>query len=288
MSERHARSAAEMTPPSGMKDRAKRLVLRGILDRLRPLAYKRSAEGVRCLTFHYLFPDERSHARRLFAALKREGDFITTAELIAVLDGSAPARGRLFHLSIDDGFENIATEAHPLLKEAGIPYALMVCPTFVGADETGLEAFRANARYAKPLKLADWDTLAALARDGVEIGAHTLSHREVSTLTGPDLEAEVAGCRTAIEARLGLPCTSFAWPFGRTASMSEEAVDLARANGYRAIFSSVRGPLEPGRGVPRYLPRDHFEPGWPIDTVLYYATREERPFTPPPLHSVRV
>ena len=72
LSQRHARSAAEMTPPSGLKDRAKRLVLRGILDRLRPLAYTRAAGGVRCLTFHYLFPDERSHARRLFAALKRE------------------------------------------------------------------------------------------------------------------------------------------------------------------------------------------------------------------------
>lgn len=272
-----------MTPPSGLKDRAKRLVLRGLLDRLRPLAYTKAATGIRCLTFHYLFPEERDHARRLFAALKREGDFITTADLLSVLDGSMPVRGRLFHLSIDDGFENIATEAHPLLKDAGIPYALMVCPTFVGADEAGLEAFRVNARYARPLPIAGWDRLAALAQEGVEIGAHTLSHREVSTLADSDLEPELTGCRAAIETRLGRPCTSFAWPFGRANSMSEQALRHAHAAGYRAIFSSIRGPLEPGRGVPRYLPRDHFEPGWPIDTVLYYATRQERPFTAGPL-----
>jgi peptidoglycan/xylan/chitin deacetylase (PgdA/CDA1 family) len=272
-----------MTPAQGARDRLKRLVLRGVLDRLRPLAYRRASNSVRCLTFHYLFPDEREHATRLFAALKREGDFITTQELLATLDGPARVRGRLFHLSIDDGFENIASDAHPILKAADIPYALMVCPAFVGTDGPGLEQFRGNARYARPLPLADWTTLARLAADGVEIGAHTLSHREVSQLSRADLEQEIVACRSRIETQLGTPCTSFAWPFGRSTAMSEAALELARQAGYRALFSSVRGSLKPGHGVPRYLPRHHFEPGWPIDTVLYYATRAEPAFVPPPL-----
>ncbi|BAT60464.1 polysaccharide deacetylase [Variibacter gotjawalensis] len=276
-----------MTPPRDMKDRAKRVVLRGVLDRLRPLAYTKITSGIRCLTFHYQFPDEQENASRLFAALKREGDFITTAELLALLDGTATRQGRLFHLSIDDGFENIATEAHPMLKSAGIPYSLMVCPTYVGAGEIGNEAFRKNAQYAAPLPLAGWDALAALAGDGVEIGAHTLSHREVSTLTTDELAQEVSQCRAEIEAKLGMPCTSFAWPFGRISAMTEEAVALAQNSGYRAIFSSVRGLLQPGQGVPRYLPRDHFEPGWPVDTVVYYATREAPLFEPPALPTTR-
>lgn len=282
-----AASAGEMTPPAGALDRLKRLALRGVLDRVRPLAYARAAHGLRCLTFHYLFPHERAHAARLFAVLKREGDFVTTAELLALLDGPARARGRLFHLSIDDGFANIASEAHPLLKAAGIPYALMVCPTHVGADAAGLEAFRRNARYARPLPLAGWDALAELAADGVEIGAHTLTHREVSALDPAELEAEIGGSGRAVEARLGRPCTSFAWPFGRLSAMSREGLEAARGAGYRAVFSSVRGTLRPGRGVPDYLPRHHFEPGWPIEAVLYYATRREAPFVPPPLAAGR-
>lgn len=287
MALRYAESAAEMTPPHGVKERAKRLLLRGLLDRLRPLSYTKAKHGIRCLTFHYQFPAERDHATRLFAALKQEGDFVTTNELIELLESGASARGRFFHLSVDDGFENIVSEAHPVLKDAGIPYALMVCPKFVGADEVGAEAFRTNARYAFPLPLAGWEALAAIARDGVEIGAHTLSHREVSTLTGPDLEHEVGACKAAIEEKLGGVCTSFAWPFGRTSAMSEQAVDVARSAGYRAIFSSVRGLLQAGQGLPRYLPRDHFEPGWPIETVLYYATRDDGLFAPPPLPSIR-
>lgn len=282
MTAAYARSGDEMTPPATLKERAKRIVLRKVVDRVRPLAYRRSEGGIRCLTFHYLFEHERERARRLFSALKREGDFVTTEEMLAALDG-APVSGRLFHLSVDDGFENIAAVAHPILRDLGIPYSLMVCPAFVGAGDEGLDAFRHNARYARPLRLADWDELARLAADGVEIGAHTLTHRELSRLSGDELAEEIAAPKEVIEARLGRPCTSFAWPFGRRSAMSEEALRLTEAAGYRAIFSSVRGTLEPGGGAPRYLPRHHFEPSWPLDTVLYYATRAEPPFAPEPL-----
>jgi peptidoglycan/xylan/chitin deacetylase (PgdA/CDA1 family) len=278
----YARSGDEMTPPATLKERAKRAVLRKIVDRVRPFAYRRSVGGVRCLTFHYLFEHERERAHRLFSALKREGDFVTTDELLAALDGT-PARGRLFHLSADDGFENVATVAHAVLKGLGIPYNLMVCPAFVGAGPETLDAFRRNARYAKALPLANWDQLKRLAAEGVEIGAHTLTHRELSGLSGDELADEITAPKRVIEERLGKPCTSFAWPFGRRSAMSEEALRLAGAAGYRAVFSSVRGTLAPGGGVPCYLPRHHFEPSWPLDTVLYYATRAEPVFAPEPL-----
>ena len=117
----HARSGDEMTPPATLKERAKRIVLRKVVDRVRPLAYRRSEGGIRCLTFHYLFGHERERAHRLFSALKREGDFVTTDEMLAALDGATARGGRLFHLSVDDGFENIAAVAHPVLKGLGIP-----------------------------------------------------------------------------------------------------------------------------------------------------------------------
>jgi hypothetical protein len=45
-----ARSGEEMTPPATLADRAKRTVLRKVVDRLRPLAYRRGTGGIRCLT----------------------------------------------------------------------------------------------------------------------------------------------------------------------------------------------------------------------------------------------
>lgn len=282
----YARSGHQMTSPTTFVGAAKHILLRGILDRVRPIAYRRSERGIRCLTFHYMFEHEREHAYRLFAALRQEGDFVSTQELLSVLQ-APPRTGRILHLSIDDGFENAATVAHPVLKSLNIPYSLMVCPAFVGGDASAFEQFRQNARYRRLLPLADWDTLARLASEGVEIGAHTLTHREISTLSGQDLSAEIVESKRIIENRLGKPCISFAWPFGRVSSMSQAALGIAAAAGYRAIFSSIRGTLRGGNGVPQYLPRHHFEPSWPIDTVVYYATRAEGPFAPAPLSQMQ-
>lgn len=265
----------QMTRPRGVIEYAKRLALRRGLDTIRPLAYSRDVAGIRCLTFHYLFEHEMDHAYGLFRALKAEGDFITTAELARLLDSGERARERLFHLSIDDGFHNIAINAHPILRDLGIPYTFFVCPDLVDGGPEADERFRVNAGYRCRLPLASWQTLRTLADDGVEIGSHTATHRNVASLATDELDDEIARSRTAIESRLGRPCRSFAWPFGRLDAITPAALARAKDAGYDLVFSSVRGSLAAGQGVPAYVPRHHFEPSWPERVVLYYATRQE-------------
>jgi hypothetical protein len=65
--------------------------------------------------------------------------------------------------------------------------------------------------------------------------------------------------------------------------MTARALARAREAGHTAIFSSIRGSLQPNRGVPAYLPRHHFEPSWPEAAVVYYATKQEKCFTVDPL-----
>lgn len=276
---REAADGREMTRPGTVLAYAKHLALRGGVDRIRPIAYARARAGIRCLTFHYLFEHEMDHAHAMFRSLKAEGDFITTAELLELLRSGSRAGERLFHLSVDDGFENIAANAHPILRELEIPYTLFVCPRMIDGGPEAEERFRVNAGYRRRLSLASWDTLRVLADDGVEIGSHTATHRNVAGLAESDLDAELVGSKAEIEARIGRPCTSFAWPFGRLDAMTPTAVARALDAGYQAIFSSVRGSLRSGDGVPAYLPRHHFEPSWPERTVLYYATRQEKCFT---------
>jgi peptidoglycan/xylan/chitin deacetylase (PgdA/CDA1 family) len=164
-----------------------------------------------------------------------------------------------------------------------IPYTVFVCPDLVDDGREGAERLRVNACYRRSLPLADWETLRILAEDGVEIGSHTGTHRNIASLeTEVDLDREIVRSRSTIEARLGRPCTSFAWPFGRLDAMTSRALAKARDAGYKAIFSSVRGSLEPSQGVPAYLPRHHFEPSWPEAAVVYYATRQEKCFTVDP------
>jgi peptidoglycan/xylan/chitin deacetylase (PgdA/CDA1 family) len=282
----HAVNGNQMTRPDSLFAYARQLALRSGFDRIRPLAYARAEAGIRCLTFHYLFDHEMDHAYDLFRALKSQGDFITTAELLALLDRPARIGDRLFHLSIDDGFENIATNAHPLLRDLAIPYTMFVCPELIDGGPAAEEQFRINAGYRRRLALATWRTLKVLAADGIEIGCHTATHRSVASLAEQELDRELVRSKAMIESRIGKPCISFAWPFGRLDTMTAPALLRAREAGYQAVFSSVRGSLVSGRGVPPYISRHHFEPSWPRCAVLYYATRKERCFTIDPRFTV--
>ncbi len=277
-----ARTADDMTPPGTIKEVAKRALLRTFRERIAPVAYLKSEGGLKPLTFHYMFDQDRENGEAIFRALKREGDFISTAQMLEVLRSGQPIRERLFHVSVDDGFANVLHNAWPIMKSLNIPFSFMVCPDFVGADIEGLRAFSANAEYARILPMATWDELRQASREGVEIGAHTLSHRRMSALGEADLRREIFESKARIEAEIGRPCTSFAWPFGRRDAISARGIALSHEAGFETVFSSIRGTVSAGDGVPVYLPRHHFEPGWALRTVLYYATRKEAPFFIPP------
>lgn len=268
-------SANEMTPAKGFLQRSKRILLRGIHDRLRPLWYRRAIGGIKCLTFHYMFDCDLPIAYETFSTLKSNGHFIGTEELLDLIRKRRPLNTILFHVSIDDGFENIVTNAHPVLNSMGIPFTFFVCPSLISDRQSGARILQSNAKYARHLPLASWDQLRRLNAAGIEIGSHTQTHRNLVDLDGAELCAELLNSKAEIERQLGTECRSFAWPFGRAATISHQAIEVAKAAGYSAIFSSIRGTILPEQGWQDYLPRHHFEPGWPTATVSYYATRED-------------
>ncbi len=79
-----------------------------------------------------------------------------------------------------------------------------------------LAALRMRLGVSRPAacELATWDAAAALVRSGMEVGAHTLTHPHLTTLT-PDAQArEIGGSVELIERRLGVRPTGLAYPGG--------------------------------------------------------------------------
>jgi peptidoglycan/xylan/chitin deacetylase (PgdA/CDA1 family) len=83
-----------------------------------------------------------------------------------------------------------------------------------------------------------WDELAALARAGHEIGSHSLSHAILLRECVPDLNAEAAGSKRALEERLGNPVTSFCYPSGLYDDATLAAVASA---GYENATTTLPG-----------------------------------------------
>lgn len=100
-----------------------------------------------------------------------------------------------------------------------------------------------------------WPMLETL-RDtpGVEIGAHTVSHRRISTLAPADAMAELAGSRTRLQEKLGIDVRHFAFPYGQSADCGPRDFDLARRAGFASAATTVKAIARPGAD-PYSLPR---------------------------------
>jgi peptidoglycan/xylan/chitin deacetylase (PgdA/CDA1 family) len=104
----------------------------------------------------------------------------------------------------------------------------------------------------------DWDMLAALRHDScVEIGAHTMGHRRISTLEPAAAMAEIGGSRRRLEERLGIAIRHFAFPYGRAADCGPRDFALVREAGFASAATTRKGLVRCGRGFDPYaLPRN--------------------------------
>lgn len=100
--------------------------------------------------------------------------------------------------------------------------------------------------------------LRALADAGHEIGGHTVHHTVLTTLTPDDARAQVQQGRQQLEALLGRPVRSFAYPNGRPQRDYDAShARMLRELGFDAAVSTSAGVAMPGADLfqlPRYTP----------------------------------
>ena len=89
---------------------------------------------------------------------------------------------------------------------------------------------------------------------GVEIGAHTISHRRIATLDPADAMRELAGSRTRLQEKLGIDIRHFAFPYGQSADCGPRDFGLARQAGFASAATTVKAIARPGAD-PFALPR---------------------------------
>jgi peptidoglycan/xylan/chitin deacetylase (PgdA/CDA1 family) len=111
------------------------------------------------------------------------------------------------------------------------------------------EAASAATRDSRPVVLEELRELASMP--GVDIGAHSVHHLDLATVTREQLFQEVFECRSMLERAVERRVTGFAYPFG---SLSPAAVGMARAAGYDyAVTCEARvlRPYEQAHRLPR-------------------------------------
>ena len=129
-------------------------------------------------------------------------------------------------VTFDDGFADNLHVLAPLLHELGVPATVFVISGQLGAPH-------AAAPFARILER---DEVVALSETGVEIGAHTMSHPDLTLLDEEAAYRELRGSRDDLEDLLGKPVTVAAYPYGRATPATLAA---ARRAGFDAACRAV-------------------------------------------------
>jgi peptidoglycan/xylan/chitin deacetylase (PgdA/CDA1 family) len=155
-------------------------------------------------------------------------------------------------LTVDDAYVSFLTGAMPLLRRYGYPVTLFVSTGSVG----------------RPGYL-NWDQLRSLAREGVAMGNHTVSHpyllnrktKENNWEWRQRVWREIAEAQEKLERELGEAPSFFAYPYGEYAP---EVVEIVREFGFPGALGQQSGVAYSGSD-PSVFPR--FPMGGPYATL---------------------
>ncbi|MBI4609216.1 MAG: polysaccharide deacetylase family protein [Candidatus Rokubacteria bacterium] len=187
--------------------------------------------------------------RQLRAILRAGYRVISLGQLVRWLDASPDALKRCVVLTFDDGFRGQFRNAYPVLRRYGVPATFFLIAGYIGTDtffpHLGLAGRPDGGRDGalsdwRPLS---WDEAKGLARNGMEIGSHSVSHRSLGRMGRDEAAAEVRRSKEILEERLGIRVEGFAYPFGSRAyrDFDRGVQELLREAGYRVACTTVVG-----------------------------------------------
>lgn len=220
---------------------------------------------------------------------------ITTEMLVKAITEGASLPPRPILITFDDGNLDNYTTAWPIMQKYGFTGVLYIVAGSIGTD-----------------KYMNADQIVEMYKAGWEIGSHSVSHPDLTTLA-PELQRyEIVKSREILQTTLGIPVLTFAYPFGVNNSAVVDYVHYAGyiagmgATGFTAdqglsnLFVLQRCEIKgsedaktflrflPWWGEPAFIPTDTPTPTvtpsrTPVPTYTQYPTRTPVPaYTPLP------
>lgn len=148
-----------------------------------------------------------------------------------------PKNGRWACVTFDDGYRDNYTLAYPLLKRLGVPFTVYVTTGFID-NRLPMWWFHDEClgMSTEELKAIDADPLCT-------IGAHTVSHPKLDSLTREEQYREIADSKQTLEALLGHNIKHFSFPHG---AHNADTLDICRQLGFHTVAQSWGGPVRKG------------------------------------------
>jgi peptidoglycan/xylan/chitin deacetylase (PgdA/CDA1 family) len=142
--------------------------------------------------------------------------------------------GKTLVITFDDSFASVERYALPVLQRIGFTATVFAPTEYISRRAplawAGLDHWVQTPDAAELIPMS-WDDLGELADHGWEIGSHTRTHPQLSTLSDDMLTAELEGSLQDCTDRMGRPISAIAYPYGDVNARVARFVERA---GYQA------------------------------------------------------
>jgi len=171
------------------------------------------------------------------------GAFTTVTELAAKVRERRSTAGDVV-VTFDDGYQDNHEIALPIMRELGVTGTVFVATGLIGRPSPWMSE-RAGIRMMETHELRE------LAAAGVELGAHTVTHPDLTTVDPAVCAREVADSKSELEAVIDQPVTSFAYPYFH---YDEQVRSVVEASGFEAAVAGLgAGSPDDTLALPRVL-----------------------------------
>lgn len=145
--------------------------------------------------------------------------------------------GKVVGITFDDGYQNNLEHALPVLLRLGFSATCYAVSDPVDGRNAWDESIGVPSKpLLTPAQMREW------MQAGMDLGAHTRHHADLTTLERSQAWDEIAGCKHALEDITGREVRHFCYPYGR---YTDEHVRIAREAGYITSTTTKRGRARP-------------------------------------------
>ena len=122
-------------------------------------------------------------------------------------------------ITFDDGYQTLYQVAFPILQDYG-----MSATVFLTVGEKGEMMPDTRLPSLNGRSMLSWYEILEMHQWGIDFGAHTLTHPDLTRLPVDRIENEIVESKRIIENALSAPVVCFAYPYGHYNHQSRELV----------------------------------------------------------------
>jgi peptidoglycan/xylan/chitin deacetylase (PgdA/CDA1 family) len=142
-------------------------------------------------------------------------------------------QGRVFGITLDDGYRNNLDHALPVLRRHGFSATCYAVSQLLGQSNVWDHALGIPASALMTL-----DELKAWVAGGQELGSHTRHHVRLPEVSPSEARDEIVRSRSELEQGCGVPVRHFCYPYG---AYQPSHVTLAQSAAYDSATLTRRG-----------------------------------------------